>query len=331
MVCTCSATRTAARVALQMALRWPQRLRSLTLYEPVRFELLFGHPAAQAAAEEIVGIGARVQLLLQSGVPGLRISEALDLRLDDVDLQHAVLRIRIAKLDRSRLVPIHLTTRDMLTDHLQRRARFLGSRPLPYVFISNRGTPARSRARASRVLCAVAPDGSARTRREQGSKAARLPSSTGRRGADALVSVGRGRGAATAGAIDVPWPRRRGGHVLVPERRAGADDAGDGAAGAALGNRHERRGERRRAAASLLHAAVDAAAPGQHAHDRLVPRHLPPAAAVRAAAAAQPRKAPSALALDGKGRKERCTPLSKHTRAVLPRGSTTRRRPLRRP
>jgi len=38
-------------------------------------------------------------------VTGLRISEALDLKLDDVDLRQGVLTIRAAKLGRSRLVP----------------------------------------------------------------------------------------------------------------------------------------------------------------------------------------------------------------------------------
>ena len=32
-------------MALQIALRWPERVKSLTLYEPVRFALLFGNPA----------------------------------------------------------------------------------------------------------------------------------------------------------------------------------------------------------------------------------------------------------------------------------------------
>lgn len=45
-------------VALQIALRWPQRVRSLTLYEPVRFALLRQHAPAEwgeirAVAEEV--------------------------------------------------------------------------------------------------------------------------------------------------------------------------------------------------------------------------------------------------------------------------------------
>jgi len=54
-------------VALQIALRWPERVRSLTLYEPVRFALLFRRPATQAAAEAILGVGRRVGMEVLSG------------------------------------------------------------------------------------------------------------------------------------------------------------------------------------------------------------------------------------------------------------------------
>lgn len=73
-------------------------------------------------------------------VTGLRISEALDLQLGDVDLDQDVLTIRAAKLGRSRLVPIHPSTHTVLADYLERRAQFLGQRGSAYVFISNRGT-----------------------------------------------------------------------------------------------------------------------------------------------------------------------------------------------
>lgn len=73
-------------------------------------------------------------------VTGLRISEALDLKLEDVDLEQGVLTIRAAKLGRWRLVPIHPSTVTVLADYLQRRARFLGRSASPHVFISNRGT-----------------------------------------------------------------------------------------------------------------------------------------------------------------------------------------------
>ena len=99
--------------ALQLPTHWPS-----TPLRPWVFHCLFG--------------------LLS--VTGLRISEALDLQLDDVDLERAVLTIRIAKLDRSRLVPLHPTTCVVLAEYLQRRSQFLGLRRSPYVFVSNRGT-----------------------------------------------------------------------------------------------------------------------------------------------------------------------------------------------
>jgi len=73
-------------------------------------------------------------------VTGLRISEALDLKLDDVDLEQGVLTIRAGKYGRSRLVPVHRSTRTVLVHYLQRREQFIGLRRSDYVFISNRGT-----------------------------------------------------------------------------------------------------------------------------------------------------------------------------------------------
>jgi pimeloyl-ACP methyl ester carboxylesterase len=49
-----------ATVALQIALRWPGRVKSLTLYEPVRFALLFEHPATAAAGTAIVVVGRQI-------------------------------------------------------------------------------------------------------------------------------------------------------------------------------------------------------------------------------------------------------------------------------
>lgn len=74
-------------------------------------------------------------------VTGLRISEALELKLDDVDLEEGVLTIRAAKFGRSRLVPLHPSTRTVLVHYLQRRKQFLGAAlASDYVFVANRGT-----------------------------------------------------------------------------------------------------------------------------------------------------------------------------------------------
>jgi pimeloyl-ACP methyl ester carboxylesterase len=51
-------------VALQAALRWPQQVLSLTLYEPVRFALLRRDPSHWAA---ITGVGRRIAALTRAG------------------------------------------------------------------------------------------------------------------------------------------------------------------------------------------------------------------------------------------------------------------------
>lgn len=50
-------------VALELALRWPQRVRSLTLYEPVRFGLLQA-PGTRALRAEVLALGQAVSALV---------------------------------------------------------------------------------------------------------------------------------------------------------------------------------------------------------------------------------------------------------------------------
>lgn len=70
---------------------------------------------------------------------GMRMSEALNLQVPDVDLDQALLTIRGAKLGKIRLIPLHATTRDVLSDYLRRRTEFFGAAVSPYVFVSCRG------------------------------------------------------------------------------------------------------------------------------------------------------------------------------------------------
>ena len=67
---------------------------------------------------------------------GMRMSEALDLQVSDVDLDQALLTIRGAKI---RCIPLHPSTRDVLADYLRRRIEFFGAVVSPYVFVSSRG------------------------------------------------------------------------------------------------------------------------------------------------------------------------------------------------
>jgi integrase/recombinase XerD len=73
-------------------------------------------------------------------VTGLRLGEARHLRVDDVDLDAAVLTVRHAKFGKSRLVPLHASTCEVLAAYLVRRRRYWAARPIsPYLFVSNWG------------------------------------------------------------------------------------------------------------------------------------------------------------------------------------------------
>lgn len=55
-------------VALQLALRWPQHVRSLTLYEPVRFALLRdGEAGDQRLFDDIIAIGREMRVRVLQG------------------------------------------------------------------------------------------------------------------------------------------------------------------------------------------------------------------------------------------------------------------------
>ncbi len=73
-------------------------------------------------------------------VAGLRISEVRNLQAADVDLGAGLLTIRGTKFGKSRLVPIHASTQQVLAAYAARRDRVLAGRPAAYFFISRRGT-----------------------------------------------------------------------------------------------------------------------------------------------------------------------------------------------
>jgi len=73
-------------------------------------------------------------------VSGLRLSEARNLEIQDVDLKAAVLTIRAAKFGKNRLVPLHSSTCKVLADYIGRRRRHWARRPVsPFLFVSSRG------------------------------------------------------------------------------------------------------------------------------------------------------------------------------------------------
>lgn len=75
-------------------------------------------------------------------VTGMRISEAINLRTDAVDLDEGILTVRGAKFGKSRLVPLHATTCDALRDYKAARDQAVeGKAEIESFFVSSRYTP----------------------------------------------------------------------------------------------------------------------------------------------------------------------------------------------
>lgn len=73
-------------------------------------------------------------------VTGMRVSEACRLDRSDVDLRHGVLRVRDSKFGKSRDVPIHPSTTEVLAGYAHVRDRLAPKPAGPAFFICTRGT-----------------------------------------------------------------------------------------------------------------------------------------------------------------------------------------------
>lgn len=73
-------------------------------------------------------------------VTGMRVNEALMLDREDVDLEQGILTIRRTKFGKSRLVPVHSSTRDVLKRYDELRVRVFPRLAVPAFFLSERGT-----------------------------------------------------------------------------------------------------------------------------------------------------------------------------------------------
>jgi integrase/recombinase XerD len=69
-------------------------------------------------------------------VTGLRISEALNLQSKDVDWSEGILTIRDSKFGKSRLIPLHASSLEVLSDYGARRDLLFARRKTPYFFCS---------------------------------------------------------------------------------------------------------------------------------------------------------------------------------------------------
>ena len=72
-------------------------------------------------------------------VTGMRHSEARQLDRDDVDLTDGILTVRVTKFGKSRLVPLHTSTRDALRRYATLRDRIIPKPKSPSFFLSERG------------------------------------------------------------------------------------------------------------------------------------------------------------------------------------------------
>ena len=76
-------------------------------------------------------------------VTGMRLTEALNLKRDDIDWVERVLSVGRSKFQKSRLVPLHKSTLWQLRHYLKRRDRFFAERPwrrpVNRVFVSTHG------------------------------------------------------------------------------------------------------------------------------------------------------------------------------------------------
>lgn len=73
-------------------------------------------------------------------VTGMRIGEAIRLQLDDVNLQEGLLTLRGTKFGKSRLVPIHPSTQEVLAQYRARRERCrAGTTGSAFFFVTSRG------------------------------------------------------------------------------------------------------------------------------------------------------------------------------------------------
>lgn len=75
-------------------------------------------------------------------VTGMRISEAINLNVDDVDLDAGLLTVRGAKFGKSRLLPLHTTTCDALRDYKKARDRIVKNHSASTTFfVSSKDKP----------------------------------------------------------------------------------------------------------------------------------------------------------------------------------------------
>jgi integrase len=140
-------------------------------------------------------------------VTGVRLSEAIGFQRDDIDLDNGVLTVRQTKFRKSRLVPLHPTTRAALRSYAKRRDAHLGSRC--GVLRRRARRPIAASVRPPRLLAIVSGDWASTSRRSHWATRARLTASVRDSHASQLVSQGHRCRATAPGAFHLSRPHLR--------------------------------------------------------------------------------------------------------------------------
>jgi integrase len=138
----CSAIDPRTEIPPISVLPFEYQRRAPYLFADKDIEALLLGALAMPAKDGIVNHTYHCLLGLLS-VTGLRISEAVNLTLDDVDLVGGILTILSSKFGKSRMIPLHSSTVTALADYRERRGRFLAGRQIPHWFVNRRGTKVR--------------------------------------------------------------------------------------------------------------------------------------------------------------------------------------------
>lgn len=99
------------------------------------------HPSSERFALKPASLYCLLGLLAATG---MRLSEALHLRPEDIDWSESLLRIQKAKFLKSRLVPLQRSTLRQLRIYAKRRDEFFAKRSVPPAasfFVTSRGSP----------------------------------------------------------------------------------------------------------------------------------------------------------------------------------------------
>lgn len=121
---------------LQAPKKWERLPKSLSGSEVV--SLLDKSSSSDLSDPKITRDHVMLEILYSSG---LRVSELVSLKLEDINLEAGFLRV-LGKGSKERIVPLHLRAVEKVKRYIARqRAEILGKKSSPYLFVTRRGGP----------------------------------------------------------------------------------------------------------------------------------------------------------------------------------------------